>query len=241
MIVTGHALIIGKFHPPHNGHEFLVRTAASASEQVSVLVLAHPDETIPLTDRVAWMREMLTDLSNVTVVGGIDPHPIDYENPAVWDQHEREFRATLATVTNRPVTAVFTSESYGKELAGRFEARHVSVDPGRLLVPISSTAVRNDPVGTWEQLPRPVQAGLCRRVVVLGAESTGTTTISRMLTESLRARGGAHGLTRWVPEVGRMVSVTKLAGARAQGFDHPGITAARHEADVLAIGLVGDR
>jgi NadR type nicotinamide-nucleotide adenylyltransferase len=162
------------------------------------------------------MRETFRDLANVTVAGGIDPHPIDYHDPAVWDRHEQEFRATLATVTDRPVTAVFTSEAYGTELARRFGARHVAVDPDRALVPISSTAVRADPVGSWDHLPRPVRAGLCLRVVVLGAESTGTTTVSRLLTDALRARGGAHGLTRWVPEVGRAASITKLANARAE-------------------------
>jgi nicotinamide riboside kinase len=51
--------------------------------------------------------------------------------------------------------------------------------------------------------------------VVVGAESTGTTTLSRDLAEALRVRGGPHGLTRWVPEYGRELTVAKLAVARA--------------------------
>ncbi|MEZ5179983.1 MAG: AAA family ATPase, partial [Acidimicrobiales bacterium] len=198
------------------GHELLVHTAAATARRVSVLVLAHPDETIPLVDREAWLAETFEDFSNVTVAGGMDPHPIDYDEPTVWDLHVREFRAVLGTVTDEPVTAVYSSEAYGDELARRFDARHVPVDPDRALVPMSSTAVRRDPVACWEQLPRAVRGGLARRVVVVGAESTGTTTVSRALTDALRARGGAHGLTRWVPEHGRAATVTKLAEARAR-------------------------
>lgn len=215
MTPTRHGLIIGKFHPPHAGHELLVRTAARAARRVSVLVLGHPHETLSVDERVAWLAEMVADLPQVVVAGGIDPHPIDYDDPAVWDLHEREFRTVLATVTDEPVTAVFSSEIYGAELARRFDAVSVPVDPERALVPVSATQVREDPVAAWHHMPSPVRAGLCRRVVVIGAESTGTTTVARALTDGLRARGGPHGDTQWVPEVGRAWTVTKLADAAA--------------------------
>lgn len=82
---------------------------------------------------------------------------------------------------------------------------------------------------TWAELmglEPAVRAGLARRVVVVGAESSGTTTLSRGLAAALRARGGVHALTRWVPEYGRELTVTKLAVARglaAPGGPRPGI------------------
>jgi len=42
-------------------------------------------------------------------------------------------------------------------------------------VPVSGSAVRRDLVAHWEFLSPPVRGGLALRVVVLGAESTGTT------------------------------------------------------------------
>jgi len=216
MTATDHGLVIGKFLPPHAGHELLVRTAAATSRRVSVLVLAHPDEPITLDDRVAWLRSIVADLPNVMVAGGMDPHPIGYDSAEVWDLHESAFRAVLATLTAEPVTAVFSSEPYGAELARRFGATSVEVDPGRTLVPISGTAVRDDHVSAWDHLAPPVRRGLAQRVVVLGAESTGTTTVSRALVDALRARGGSHGQTRWVPEVGRAWTIDKLAVAWAE-------------------------
>jgi NadR type nicotinamide-nucleotide adenylyltransferase len=213
---TAHGLIIGKCYPPHAGHELLVRTAAAVSDRVSVLILARPDEALPLADRVAWLAAAVADLPDVTVAGGDDPHPIDYDDAAVWDLHEAEFRAVLATITDEPVTAVFSSEPYGVELARRFGATAVCVDPGRTLVPACASDVRADPVATWHLLPPPVQAGLARRVVVVGAESTGKTTLCRDLADALRARGGAHGRTRWVPEVGRERTIELQAAAVAR-------------------------
>jgi HTH-type transcriptional regulator, transcriptional repressor of NAD biosynthesis genes len=71
---------------------------------------------------------------------------------------------------------------------------------------------------TWRaagsSLPRP-RAGLATRVVVLGAESTGTTTIARLLAAHYRARGGAWSATRWVPEAGRGHTIVKWRQERA--------------------------
>jgi thymidylate kinase len=52
------------------------------------------------------------------------------------------------------------------------------------------------------------------RVVILGAESTGKTTLAGRLAEALRARGGAHGLTRWWRSTGATYTVEKLAALR---------------------------
>lgn len=61
---------------------------------------------------------------------------------------------------------------------------------------------------------RPVRAWFTRRVVVVGAESTGTTTLARSLAETLRRRGGVWAATRWVPEYGRELTKRKLAALR---------------------------
>ena len=220
-----HGLVLGKFYPPHAGHHLLVRTAAARCELLSVLVLASAVESIPLADRVAWMRQIHPEES-IRILGGMDEVPVDYQDPTVWDAHLTVFRTVLATAADQsrpPVDAVFTSEAYGPELARRFGARHVSVDPPRRQVDCSGTAVRRDPVAHWHQLAGPVRAGLARRVVVVGAESTGTTTLTRALAETYRARGGAWAGTRWVPEYGREYTHRKLAELGAATGRPPGL------------------
>ncbi|MEV4556527.1 AAA family ATPase [Kitasatospora sp. NPDC049285] len=208
-----HALVIGKFYPPHAGHHFLIRSAADAAEQVTVVVMAADDETIPLADRVGWIREVWQGEPHVRVAGTVDNIPVDYEDPEIWDGHVALMRAALRP--GETVDAVFSSEDYGVELARRFAAAPVVLDVDRATFPVSGTKVRADPAGHWADLEPAVRAGLARRVVVVGAESTGTTTLSRDLAAALRGRGGVHALTGWVAEYGRELTAAKLAVARA--------------------------
>ena len=107
------------------------------------------------------------------------------------------------------------AEPEPRDVDAVFGPRHISVDPRRELVPVSSRAVRADPIAHWERLAPPVRAWLARRVVIGGAESTGKTTFARDLRDALAARGGAFAETRWVPELGRDYTIDMLALERA--------------------------
>lgn len=183
-----HGLVLGKFYPPHAGHHHLIRTALRACTRVTVEVLASGVESIPLGDRIDWLRQ---EHPTARVVGAMDEAEVDYDSPAAWDAHMHPIRALL----DAPVDAVFTSEAYGAELARRLDATWVQVDPGRQRNPISGTAVRADLAGHWHELSPATRAGLAARVVVLGAESTGSTTLAEDLS--------SHLGTLWVPEYGR--------------------------------------
>lgn len=204
-----HGLIVGKFYPPHAGHHALIEAAAARCARLTVVVAPSSRETVPLDLRLAWLRE--AHGPTVRFVGVHDDHPVDYADPAVWDLHMAVFRA--AAGTDR-VDAVFSSEAYGIELAARFGAEPVIVDLDRLRNPVSGTAVRADPVANWDHLGPGVRAWLTRRVVLVGAESTGTTTMARALARIFRLRGGVWARTRWVPEYGRELTERKLDDLR---------------------------
>jgi NadR type nicotinamide-nucleotide adenylyltransferase len=215
-----HGLVIGKFYPPHLGHEYLIRTAARHCGAVTVGVLGASVESISMHRRAAWLKESFADFANVRVVAELDDVRIDYESSDVWDEHVAVMRRAIARADREygavpVVDAVFTSESYGDELARRFSAAHVCLDLERQLVPVSGTRVRSDPAALWDAVSPAVRAGLCLRVVVVGAESTGTTTLSHDLAEALRRRGGVWERTGWVGEYGREYSANLLALKRA--------------------------
>ncbi|MFC9396293.1 AAA family ATPase [Streptomyces sp. NPDC057027] len=184
----GHGLVPGRFHPPHAGHHHLVRTARDRCERLTVLVRGSSTEPLPLEDRVDWMREIHPD---VLVVGGEE-----YAGP-------------------EQVDAVFTSEPYGEELGRRLGAETVRVDR---VHPLSDTAVREDPAAFWDFLEPPVRAALTRRVVVLGAESTGATTMALALADHYRRRGGVWARTRYVPDHARAYRALESAELRSADF-----------------------
>lgn len=214
-----HGLVIGKFYPPHLGHHLLVEEAAAACERVTVVVAAASVETIPLESRVAWMRATHAATPHVRIVGATDDHPIDYASDDVWAAHVSVFAGAVARAAildgvpeRAPIDAVFTSEAYGDELARRFgDATSVVVDLARSRCPVSSTEVRADVPGRWGDLAPATKAGLALRVVFVGAESTGTTTVSRLVAERLG--------TSWVPEYGRDYTLDLLTATGTASMD----------------------
>ncbi len=214
-----HALVIGKFYPPHAGHHHLVRSAAGVAEQVTVVVMASAAESIPLADRVSWMRDTHAVDETVTVTGVVCDAPMDLDSQSVWAAQVACMRAAVRRVTTVLVDAVVSSEKYGDELAQWFSATHVSVDPARVNHPVSGTDCRADLPARWDDLDAPARSGLTTRIVVLGAESTGTTTVSCALAERFRGRGGVWARTGWVPEYGRQATVDKLDHLRRERPD----------------------
>lgn len=186
--------VVGKFYPPHAGHHHIIDVASRSCDELIVLLAASRVESIPAEQRHHWLVERHPD---AIVRWTIDDHPIDYDDPAVWDAHVAVFRSAVPEA----IDVVFTGEPYGDELARRMAARHEYVprDPGGP----SGRAIRADPAAHWQQLEPPVRAYLAKRVVVVGAESTGTTTLARALAE--------HYGTVCVPEYGWEYSERKLA------------------------------
>ncbi|MBS1715231.1 MAG: AAA family ATPase [Armatimonadetes bacterium] len=186
-------LVIGKFYPLHRGHKFLIETARRQVDRLTVMLCVHESQTIPGHLRKAWLEESHPDCEVVAVP---DTLP---EEPVAWA------RFVVETFGRAP-DVVFSSEDYGAPFAAAMGSRHVMVDRGRRTVPVSGTAVRDDPLGHWEFLEPCVRAYFVKRVVVTGAESTGKTTLARRLAE----RFG----TEWVPEYGREYWETvKLGGS----------------------------
>lgn len=182
-------LVVGKFYPFHSGHAYLIGTALRESDRVTVLVIDHSAQVILGEERAAWIREMFPE-ADVRVVRDIGRD----------DDSEAWARYTLSILGFRPDT-VFTSEDYGVAYARYMGAEHRMVDRERRTVPISGTAIRKNPYAAWDRLSPPVRARLVRRVALVGAESTGTTTLSRALAERFR--------TAWVPEFGRFYTEGK--------------------------------
>ncbi len=223
-----HGLVIGKFYPPHAGHHLLIETAAAACRRLSVVVMAATGESIPLADRVRWLQQAhpfveAGEECRISVIGVTDDLVVDYDSAPAWEGHVALMRAAIersvsmsgADPSAAVVDLVATSEPYGAELAHRWGAVHLLVDLTRSTHSVSGTAVRADVAGHWQHLRGPVRAGLARRIVVLGAESTGTTTVSSLLAEALRSRGSCWEDTGWVPEFGREFTIRKLAAASA--------------------------
>ncbi|MFT3660461.1 MAG: AAA family ATPase [Gordonia sp. (in: high G+C Gram-positive bacteria)] len=223
------ALVIGKFYPPHDGHVALIEHAARGSggeRGVTVLVMATREESLSLGERVAWLAESCAGWPGVTVVGVHDDAPVDYRSPVAWTAHVALIAAALRAHGQPMPDVVVTSEDYGHRLAEELGARCEVFDPERTRFRVSGTAVRADVAGRWAQLPAPVRRGLAVRTVVLGAESTGTSTLAADLVRHYRGRPG-HARLREVLEYGREFTYRlheeACTEAQAAGRPAPGV------------------
>lgn len=190
-------VIAGKFYPPHKGHHHLINTALADCAEVDVLVVDNSDYVIPAQLRRQWL-EAEHPGARVHIIPDIGKD----DDSVAWAAHAMQFLGYAPDV-------VYSSEDYGQNWAHYMGAQHVMVDQPRQVVPMSGTIARRDILAAWDYLSDSVRAGLALRVVIVGAESTGTTTLARALADALHVP--------WVPEVGRFYTESILSDGGAWG------------------------
>jgi NadR type nicotinamide-nucleotide adenylyltransferase len=183
--------VVGKFYPPHRGHKHLIDWARKQVDELIVMLAAHPSQTIPGEMRYAWLREIHPDCDIRLVADELE------------DDSQQWADFTIKYLGRAP-DVVFSSENYGPIYSSLMGSRHVMVDQLRNTVPISGTQVRTNPLLYLHHLEPCVRAWFVKRVVLVGAESTGKTTLAQQLAD--------HFQTVWVPEYGREHWEKKVSG-----------------------------
>src|SRR3989344_2392353 len=188
-------VVVGKFYPPHKGHHYLINTALKNTESLTVLVCAEKDQFISGELRARWIKEIHPDANVLLIDDDIreDKFPDDYSK--AWADY------TIKLLGYTPDVA-FTSEEYGERWAKYMGCKHVLVDLKREAIPCSGTMIRANPLKYLDFLEAPVRAHFVKRICIVGAESTGKTTMAKALAQ--------HYQTNWVPEYGREYSEAKM-------------------------------
>ena len=189
--MTTCGFLLGKFMPPHAGHLYCAEVGKKRCDLMTVLVCSHDAEPIDGHLRAKWMRECLPQPGYrvLHMHRSIPQAPEDH--PDFWPI----WCAAIAEFHPEPIDWVFGSEGYVHRLAREVGARPFPVDPERRIVPVSATVIREDPLSYWDHVPGPVRGHCQRRLVVVGAESTGKTVLAEALAERLASVP--------VPEYGR--------------------------------------
>ncbi|MDP5102580.1 MAG: AAA family ATPase [Erythrobacter sp.] len=209
--------LLGKFMPPHAGHLALIRAARALVDELTVLVCWLPDDPIAGALRLAWMQALLPDC-RVLEHGDVVPQAPE-DSATFWPV----WRGIVAAAHPDPVDYLFAGEDYGAELARQVGALFVPLG-GRVLgmtddplAGLSGSAVRADPAAHWAYLPAPVQAHYRRTICLHGAESTGKTTLARLLAAETGAiTVGEYGRSHCEAHTGPLSLDDLLLIGRAQ-------------------------
>lgn len=170
-----HALVVGKFAPLHRGHQRLLDAAGEAAREVTVVVWSNPDFADMANEtRAGWVRELYP---RARVLVAHDGPPNDRP-----DHVHREYVRRLLAGQGLQPDVVVSAEAYGDGLANHLGAAHLPLD--RSGHPEwSGTAIRAAVHDHRDLLDPRVYRHFVERVVFLGAESTGKTTLTRRMAE----------------------------------------------------------
>lgn len=196
-----YGLIVGKFSPLHRGHEHLISEAEKQCDSLLVLSYSNPEfRKCEAKIRKEWLQARFPSVRCVV----LDPinFPSMPDNQASDAEQQEFFSWIVNDVLEYPVTHLFANERWAEKCALNLSigAGHhvtaVALDPLRVKNPISATSIREAPHLNANWMSPFVRASyVTQKIVLLGGESTGKTTLAKALAEKFD--------TSWVPEYGR--------------------------------------
>lgn len=184
-------VVIGKFMPLHKGHLHMLEFAKNSCKKLTILVDHLVGETIPVDKRVEILKESFPD-ANITI------KPMSKKMPQAPSEHSlfwNIWKEEIASQTPDDLDVIVGAMDYIKDLSKLLMIDFLMIDKQRNFVPISATQIRENPLKNWDFLAPASKQLFLKKIVVVGGESTGKTTLTKALAE-------AYG-TVWVPEYAR--------------------------------------
>jgi len=174
------AFVFGKFMPFHKGHEAMMHFAFTQCGFLTVLVCCSDKETIPCNIRRQWIAETFAGVTNIEI-REFNYQEKELPNTSITSTAVSQVWAEKFKQLLPGYSLVITSEPYGELVAGFMGIKHIAFDEARQLVPVSASAIRNNIVANWQFLPTSVKPYFAIKVIVLGTESTGKSTLTENL------------------------------------------------------------
>ena len=204
-------LVVGKFSPLHLGHELLIEHAMAHCRQVLVLGYSKPELPVcSAARRQRWVQGRFPQALNVQLDDlwvqrrcqalGV-PELAMPPNTAPDTEQQNWLAWLLDSVLQLRPDAMFASEPYVHPTCERLSQQFghpvfpVLFDPARRRISARASTIRQDFHRHRHALHPEVYQDFVLRVAVLGAESSGKTTLAQALAAQFN--------TPWVPEYGR--------------------------------------
>lgn len=193
----------GKFVPfPHIGHVYAMIEASTYVDELYVIVMYDTEyekgifkdskvghETY--TRRLRWWKQITKNMGNVTVSAIYDKQT---GKDTDWDNGAKLVKEYI----KKPIDYIFSSEEgYDTHFRRLYpNTKHIIIDSPRKRNNVSGTQIRTEGViKHWENIPNEVKPYYVKKVVVVGSESCGKSTLVSNLAKVYN--------TRYVEEIGR--------------------------------------
>lgn len=224
-------LVLGKFMPFHRGHEYLIRFAQKHCWHLDVVVCSMRSEPIGGQRRYYHVNDTVGMLNGVQVhwfQNDLQPEPKGVDDEAFWASWVKAMTEEIHWRAQEPLPihydALFASEDYAWRFAKELGAEYYPVNPNRSIVPVSGTAIRNNPFKYWDYISEKARRDYVHKIVVVGPESTGKSTLCQNLAQRYK--------TIYVPEYGRDFYEMRGWDHRHYKFEHMEMIAQDHDISI---------
>ena len=195
--------IAGKFLPFHQGHAYAIVSAYTQCDELYIILTSSEKlekelcegsrmQYIPWNIRLRWLRQFTKDMPNVHIF--VEHDNCQKQEEYDWDKGLKETKDLI----EKEVNVIFSSEpSYTPHFKKIFpKAEHIIIDPKRTRYSISGTQIRKDGIYKhWDYIPQVARPYFCKKVVIIGTESCGKSTLVKNLAKVYN--------TEFVEEYGR--------------------------------------
>lgn len=185
----------GSFHPLHMGHLDCIIQAANLCERLYiVLSIGKNRGEIDGRVRYRWLYQLTRHIGNVKILTLEDDARSKAEySERLWFEDAEKVKAQVG----EKIDVVFCGSDYDKNsFWGRcYPESELHIFPRN---GISSTAIRENPYRHWDWLPNVVKPYYVKRVLLVGGESTGKSTLTINLAHRFN--------TNYIDEAGRDIS-----------------------------------
>lgn len=187
----------GSFDPLHLGHLSDIIKAASVCEELYIVISwCEGRESTSKELRYRWILNSTRHLSNVRILMVEDKAVSKevYNTDYYWEKGARDIKNAIG----KPIDAVFCGSDYLG--TNRFESLYCPESEviyfDRAEVPVSSTDIRGWASKYWDYVPTVCRDYYARKILVVGSESTGKSTLVQNLALAYN--------TNFVAEYGRV-------------------------------------
>ena len=185
----------GSFNPLHMGHvDCIIQAANMCRKLFVVLSIGHKRNEIDGRVRYRWIYQLTKHIGNIKIIIlEDDAKTKDAYTEEYWQSDAEKVKAQVG----KHIDVVFCGSDYGEN---SFWNR--CYPDSELYIfqrnEISSTEIRKNPYAHWDWIPNVAQPYFVKKVLLMGGESTGKSTLTINLANRFN--------TNFIDEAGRDIS-----------------------------------
>lgn len=185
----------GSFNPLHLGHlECIIKAAGLCEELYIVISYRDDDSDVPLRVKIRWVYQLTKHLGNVKILSLKDrvKNKKDY-GEQFWDEDCTQVKNAIG----KKIDVVFSGSDYDQNSFWNkcYKDSDYIIFPRNVY---NSTDIRKDIYGHWDWMPQVVRSYFTKKVLLIGGESAGKSTLAINLANYFN--------TVYLEEVGRDLS-----------------------------------